>query len=173
MKNDKIKNLLVKERKGFSIGEVMLSVFILGTTLITITSLFSKSAAEMTDNRDSVIAAMLAQEGIELARNNRDTNWTKGESEDNTFDDIVDVANCVNGLSWSGGDDDGGYVCSGGKFKRSVALESGCSSPSDDTCEITSMVIWNDSIFPAVNDCNIANNCVYSQAIFSNWGYNN
>ncbi len=63
--------------KGFSIGEVILSVFILGVTMVTILALYSNGIRYFQDERDSVIASMLSQEGVELARNIRDNNWAR------------------------------------------------------------------------------------------------
>lgn len=67
-------------KKAFSIGEVMLSVFILGVTMITILSMYSGSLRNLHDDRDSIIASMLAQEGVELIRNVRDNNWSRRDS---------------------------------------------------------------------------------------------
>lgn len=66
-----------KKNNGFSIGETILSVFILGVTMLTILSLYSQGLRDFQDERDSVIASVLAQEGVELARNIRDNNWAK------------------------------------------------------------------------------------------------
>lgn len=80
-----------KKTKGFSIGEVTLSVFILGVTMLTILTLYADGLRNFQDERDSVIASMLAQEGIEIARNVRDNNWARREGVNNdngigTFD---------------------------------------------------------------------------------------
>lgn len=75
-KNKNLINNLVRKR-GFSIGEAILSVFILGITMLTILSLYSQGLHEFQDERDSIIASMLAQEGVEIARNIRDNNWAK------------------------------------------------------------------------------------------------
>lgn len=61
--------------KGFSIGEVILSAFILAFTLVVLIRVLSISLRDSMDSRDSIIASDLAQEGVELIRNIRDNNW--------------------------------------------------------------------------------------------------
>ncbi|HBI17470.1 MAG: hypothetical protein UR60_C0038G0005 [Candidatus Moranbacteria bacterium GW2011_GWF2_34_56] len=86
-----------KKNKGFSIGEVILSVFILGVTMLTILSLYSQGLRSFQDERDSVIAAMLAQEGVELARNIRDNNWAKRDAVDDTDPGAFDLFDVSSG----------------------------------------------------------------------------
>ena len=62
-------------QKGFSIGEVVLSAFILSFTLVVLIRVLAVSLKESMGSRDSIIAAGMAQEGIELVRNLRDNNW--------------------------------------------------------------------------------------------------
>lgn len=73
-------------KKGFSIGEVMIAMFILVTGIIGAVFLSAKSTAQIGDSRNAIIAASLAQEGVELVRNIRDNSVTQetcgtGESE--------------------------------------------------------------------------------------------
>lgn len=73
-----------KNKKGFSIGEVILSAFILGVTMVSILALYNQGLKSFQDERDSVIASMLAQEGVELARNVRDNNWARRDGTTDT-----------------------------------------------------------------------------------------
>ncbi len=67
----------IKNKKGFSIGEVMIAVFILTFGIISTVFLSARSIATISDSRKAVIAASLAQEGVELTRSVRDNNVTQ------------------------------------------------------------------------------------------------
>lgn len=60
---------------GFSLLEVIVATGIITMGLLGILSLVMQNMQAQTVNRDYLIASMLAQEGIELVRNIRDTNW--------------------------------------------------------------------------------------------------
>ncbi len=70
-----LKRYDVKTRKGFSILETVVSLAIITIGIIGILSLFTQTirSGEMSFNQE--IAANLAQEGIEVIRNKRDSNW--------------------------------------------------------------------------------------------------
>ncbi len=70
-KNTKIRRV----RKGFSFGEVLISAFVLTVGLTATSALISSSLGHSYDNRDAIVAAQLAQEGVELVRNVRDQNF--------------------------------------------------------------------------------------------------
>ncbi len=71
-----------KFKKGFTIIEALVAVFILtvGITGCVVLANQVLSASELSKNR--LIAANLAQEGIEVVRNIRDTNWLVGQDWD-------------------------------------------------------------------------------------------
>lgn len=62
--------------KAFSMPEVILSVFILSVGLMTIVAVMAGSLRYTMVSRDEIIATGLAQEGVELVRNNRDNDLT-------------------------------------------------------------------------------------------------
>lgn len=62
--------------KAFSMPEVILSVFILSVGLVSVVAVMSGSLRHSLTSRDEIIASGLAQEGIELVRNNRDNDFT-------------------------------------------------------------------------------------------------
>jgi len=64
-----------KTRKAFSLGEVLVSAFVLTVGLTATTALIVGSISNSYDNREAVIASELAQEGVELVRNVRDQNF--------------------------------------------------------------------------------------------------
>ena len=63
------------QKAGFSLIEVIIAFSILTITVVAATSLIANSIRANQDNILRVQAYFLAQEGLELARNQRDTNW--------------------------------------------------------------------------------------------------
>jgi type II secretory pathway pseudopilin PulG len=68
----------VKMNKGFTLMEAIVAIFVITTGLVGVLSLVSQTIASSTFSKDKLIAAYLAQEGIEIIRNIRDTNWLNG-----------------------------------------------------------------------------------------------
>lgn len=66
-----------KNKKGFSIGEVLIAMFILLIGIVDAIFLTVRSVGDLKSSRDAVIATLLAQEGTELVRNVRDNNVTQ------------------------------------------------------------------------------------------------
>lgn len=73
--------------KAFSIGEVILAAFVLTVGIIAMLRLITSSYSNSSASQDMIIAAELAQEGVELVRNIRDNNlarrvdnWTTGDN---------------------------------------------------------------------------------------------
>ena len=64
-------------KKGFSIIEVMIGVFIFSLGLVAIYALLISSLNLSEYNKNSIIASQLAVEQIEIIRNIRDTNYTE------------------------------------------------------------------------------------------------
>lgn len=67
----------MKKQKGFSIGEVMVAMFILLVGIVDAIFLTVRSVGSLKDSREAVVATLLAQEGTELVRNVRDNNVTQ------------------------------------------------------------------------------------------------
>lgn len=72
-------------KRGFSIAEVLVAMFILLVGIIDVIYLTSRGVTETHSATNAVIATMLAQEGTELVRNVRDNNVTRTD--------------CVNGFN--------------------------------------------------------------------------
>lgn len=64
-------------KKGFSIGEVMVAMFILLVGILDAVFLTVRSVDSLGNSRDIIMATLLAQEGTELVRNVRDNNVTE------------------------------------------------------------------------------------------------
>lgn len=67
-------------KTGFSLIETIVVLFIVSVGLLAVLSLSIESAKSQSLNKNALVAAGLAQEGIELIRNVRDTNWRENSS---------------------------------------------------------------------------------------------
>ncbi|MDD4352467.1 MAG: hypothetical protein PHU71_05870 [Candidatus Gracilibacteria bacterium] len=65
----------LKNRSGFSLGEVVISIAILSTGIVSAVSMLSYSMQLMKTSERHVVANNLARSGIELLRSKRDSNW--------------------------------------------------------------------------------------------------
>jgi len=63
--------------------EAIVAIFVITTGLVGVLSLVSQTISASTFSKDKLIAAYLAQEGIEIVRNIRDTNWLQSLSWNN------------------------------------------------------------------------------------------
>lgn len=186
----KIKNT----KKGFSIGEVVISAFIVVVALVAMVNLIANSLKHSMDSRDHIIASQLAQEGVELVRNLRDNNWVEPPpAVHDSFDgnefratsasdcridkDSNNIKSCAPGANHKKlYYENGFYVhnsappAEGTKFQRKIELSynTGFAATANDLT-VTSIVIWGSS-FPALADCNASNKCVYTQSVLTRWG---
>lgn len=74
----KLKKSLAARKKrsfGFSLVETIIVLFIVSTGLLGILSLIIQNIQSQDYNKNNLIAYQLAQEGIELTRKVRDSNW--------------------------------------------------------------------------------------------------
>ncbi len=69
-----------KFSKGFNIVEVIVAVSILSVSLVGIYVAFTRTISYFPYVRSRFEASYLAQEGAEIVRNVRDSNWIKGNS---------------------------------------------------------------------------------------------
>lgn len=72
---EKIKNNL----PGFTLVEIMAVLFVVSLGLIGVLSLIIQNIQSQNINKKSIVAYQLAQEGIELIRKTRDTNWLNAD----------------------------------------------------------------------------------------------
>lgn len=76
---------LSNEKRGFTMVELIITIFVITTGLLAVYSVSSQIIAYTNLSVSQLTAAYLAQEGIEIVRNIRDTNWiTLGPSLWNT-----------------------------------------------------------------------------------------
>jgi len=72
------KTMKNKKCHGFYLIEAIIALFLVTVGLLVTIDLLTKTMSGNIEDRDSVIAVMLSQEGIELVRNLRDNNAAKG-----------------------------------------------------------------------------------------------
>jgi prepilin-type N-terminal cleavage/methylation domain-containing protein len=85
-------------QKGFTLIEIIIAVFILSIAVVGTYGAFSIMVTLNTNASDRLIASYLAQEGIEITRNIRDTNWLVGNSLDTFSSYLVNGdPDCQNG----------------------------------------------------------------------------
>lgn len=162
---------------GFSILETMIASFVMIVGLVAAIAVFGPAVKFTGESRDQVIAATLTQEGVELIKNLRDGNmlggsFNDGISTDGTYCiDYADVttASCGDGQLYQSGD---WYVHNTTSlqtlFKRKIYIDNRV-----DELAIKSYVVWRDGTFPSSlsnpSSCTLANRCVFSQTVLTNW----
>jgi prepilin-type N-terminal cleavage/methylation domain-containing protein len=90
---------ILKNKNGFTILEMLIALGLVGMGLLGVLALALQNTQVETINRDYLIAANLAQEGIEIVRNIRDKNWldlNPGITWDNRIYNITDQTYTVN-----------------------------------------------------------------------------
>ena len=77
-----VKNLFsVHGNKGFSLLEIIFSIAIITVSIVSILTLFNYNLKAEINNKNKLIAIYLAQESIEIIRQNRDNIWFGGDSD--------------------------------------------------------------------------------------------
>lgn len=69
---------IIRNKSGFSLIEIMAVLLIVSLGIIGVANLATQSIQAQTINRGSIVAYQLAQEGLEIVRQIRDTNWLQG-----------------------------------------------------------------------------------------------
>jgi prepilin-type N-terminal cleavage/methylation domain-containing protein len=72
----------LNNQRGFTLVETLVALVILTVALIPILHLSTSASKSSTAIRDNLVAAGLAQEGAEVVRAIRDTNWFNGRAFD-------------------------------------------------------------------------------------------
>ena len=156
--------------RGFSILEVIITIFIIVVGIVGVYSLVPRIVAVSFANRDKFIASQLGREGVELIRNIRDSNWLEQlGNPGNAWDEgLTSACGAPNGCqidytmlgvedpalpAYSGAylrirSQDGFYNYSSGppsKFQRKITIEPFLSQ----YLEVTVEVFWqpDDSVF--------------------------
>lgn len=135
-------------KNGFTLLEVIIAITVITAGLAGALVLIGHSIASATAVRDRLVAVNLAQEGVEVVRNIRDSNWLAGRNWDigffyttNTNVDwdstVLDDVN--DGLSFDGAQNH--YIHSSTPntpFKRHIEL-----NPGPEVMQVKSIVEWS------------------------------
>lgn len=73
-----LKKLAKQKKAAFSLPEVLVSLFVLTFGILVVINFFGTSLGHVLKSRNQIIAAELAQEGLEIVRNIRDDNLIGG-----------------------------------------------------------------------------------------------
>ncbi len=66
------------KRKGFTLIEMLISLLIVAIGVLGVYAAVAKYSRNTQQEKDSLVAAYLCEEGIEIVKNIRDTNWVSG-----------------------------------------------------------------------------------------------
>jgi len=148
--------------KGFTLLEVIIAIFIVTVGIISTLLLITRTLAQTSISFSQLTAAYLTQEGIEIVRNIRDTNWielTVDPNPPNSWDE--GLTGCSTGCeadyivtsqldptlsSYAGTflkiDGNGFYNYTSDtptKFKRKITINP---DPGGDILKVTVLVMW-------------------------------
>lgn len=128
-----------KLKRGQSMFELLVAVFVIALSLTAIVSLVSTSIGNTTFSRDRSVAAKSTQEAVEWLRAERDSNWGTFRGRGS----VNGARYCLPTLGW----DNGQGTCSpisGTNLRREVILIYNPGSD-PDTVEARVATIWTDS----------------------------
>ena len=153
-------------KNGFTILEVILAITVLTLAVSGSFILIIQTIGSISVIQSRLIASYLVQEGLELSRNIRDSNWLKNQDWDQNLEagdwegDYLTLTSCPppcqhdNGLRFLGIDGNGfyGYNYSSGNetiFKRKITFSDrvDLSEPSDDQIDkfkVSVEVFWRE-----------------------------
>jgi hypothetical protein len=182
-----------KTLKAFSLPEVLLSMFVLTIGLVVIVAIMAGSLGHSYKTRDAIIAMGLAQEGVELVRNVRDSDFAAGNNGFTRFSDTnrycranwnssqtgnIDCFNNPNPanryyLQYRGSM----YVhfnATKERYSRFIYIDyDPGSGAKGHTALVRSFVYWDEAdIRPSDGDpavCNASDKCVYTEIFLTAW----
>jgi len=91
-----LKGLNVKMKKnGFTLIEMMIAIFVMVVGMLAIISLLQTGIFSSSISSSRLTASYLAQEGAEIIKNVRDTNWLEARTSQNSWDEGLTVCSGV------------------------------------------------------------------------------
>ena len=76
VKEGRVKKIMkIFNKKGFTILEIVVVIFVFSLGMLGLATMVVQNIQVQYVNKDYLIASQLAQEGLELVRNKRDSNW--------------------------------------------------------------------------------------------------
>jgi len=185
-------------RNGFTLIELIIAIFILSFAIVGIFSVFSMTVILTSDASARLTGTFLAQEGMEIVQNIRDTNWLKMDAEalaggtviTTWLDDMFCASGCEadyrdSKLSpWSDGkylqidNSTGFYVYNSTgspetKFKRKIIVAP--ISGADYAVKVIVEVSWDGKpnilyqTARVAGPCDDTSNCITVEKIFYDW----
>ena len=139
----------LNNQQGFSLLEVIIATFVITIGIVAVVNLVGSAIGSVAISESQVIATNLCQEGLEVVRNIRDSNWDAGELWNNGLssgDHRIEY-NSNNLLSLSGNlalklDSNGYYQYSSGNdtlFHRKITVN----NINDHEIDVISEVSWS------------------------------
>ena len=116
---------MLNKGKSFTLIEVIIALFLITVGMLGPFALLQKTLAFTAITSSQLVASYLAQEGVELVRNIRDTNWLGRESWDNG------LTECSSGCEF-------GSTLAG--FARKITIQ----EPTDDQMVVSVEVSWQE-----------------------------
>jgi type IV pilus modification protein PilV len=175
------KNKKIQTKKGFSLVEVLVSILVLSFGIVGISSLMMQNIKASVEAKNQIIAAELAQEGIELVRNMRDNNPVSFAADFNAplpagNEYIIDytykyakflgsASSNVSMVSAKLSLKSGFYVHNPvrtaiTKFYRKINISKDAANQN-----VTSYVTWGADPALSFADCNLANQCISTLSV--------
>jgi hypothetical protein len=175
--------------KGFSIPEVLLSMFVLSIGLVTMVAVLAGSLRSSYETRDQIVATGLAQEGVELVRNIRDNDFAALNQGFTRFSD----SNRYCRINWNTAVNSNidcfanpdpanryylqyrnniyGHVnATKERYSRFIYIDY---DATEETALVRSFVFWGTAdIRPASGDpatCSASPTCVYTEIFLTSW----
>jgi len=159
-------------RRGFSLIEVLITLLVLTLSITGVVLLMTKNIADVQNSKNQIIAAMLAQEGIELVRNLKDNKTLALADCDNCRISMDSSTNESTNIKSDSNNKlflhDNFYQHGGSgtptKFYRRVDVKTTEKDGTDETI-VDVYVTWNNKGFvielnDPKNNCTTANKCV-------------
>ncbi|MEI7890333.1 MAG: type II secretion system protein [bacterium] len=150
----------LQNKKGYSLVEVLFTLMILSVGLAGTALLMTVSIKNSIKAKNQVIAAELAQEGVELVKNIND-NGSVISNGTYRVDNIDGITSSTDYLLYQDVNGSYSHKAAGGtasKFFRAVVIGDAVTGGK----RISAAVTWGNV---APNPCNIANSCVSVTAI--------
>ncbi len=182
-----------KTLRSFSMPEVMISMFVLAIGLVVIVAVMAGSLGYSYDTRDAIVGMGLAQEGVELVRNVRDSDFAAGNNGFTRFstsnkqcridwNDPITSLDCAATqgsasryyLQYSGAPT-GVYAHNSTakqKYSRYIYIDYD-NTTGEENALVRSFVYWDSMGLPSSNGdpatCNASKDCVYTEIFLTHW----
>ena len=156
----KAKNYQLRISRGFTLIEVVVSMFVLTMGTLAIIGVISSSLGTIRTFKQSVVAANLAQEALEVVRNIRDSNWIEEEAYDAGLSageycvdyNSISLSLCASRrLYWDGTKYSHNTLGDATHFFRTVSISNQVDAEGIDYIQISVIVDWDSREVTAEN----------------------